>query len=351
MKINHHDSSILRLSGLVNLFLIQFFLNFYPIAQSWADSNQKVIPYETFSGDDTGDKIGNEISNGDTSLKKSHFLPSSKINFDEMMTQDEDQSPFLHQSVPDQDYKKPAADIRGHNVLGEFLETENYLNYTNRDILDEIRGLEKERLTLTFIRDDFSYTNDEGNFEKIYRDHKENSVRAMILCAYDLYYFNSFLNGYYGLGSGMGYNSGRGAVPEESSVVDSDYIDRVRFNLFTLPLDLRLGFELELTRYFSFNFVAGPSLMAIVENRNDRSHEDGDRNKIQFGSGYFMAGNLRIFLSSLIQRLGIKLYNSNKVSRFSINVNTRVQSYDHFKEEGLLVSGKSFGIGFTYDFF
>ena len=321
-------------------FLLSFFL-----VNVWADSNQGVIPYSLFSNDRVDYNRGH--SNG------SYFLPRWDGDQREAMRESEESSPFLQYTISDKQQSKPALNFRGNSLLGDFFAEESYYSYTNRDILDEVWGAEKGRLTFTFTRDDFSYINQSDNFEKIYRKHRDDSIRGMVSAAYDFYYFTSFLSGYYGLGLGFGYNNGRGIFINKGQHLDNDLssIDRANFNLFTIPMDARLGFELGVTHYFSLDFSLGPSFLSIIENRNDRSYESGERNKIQFSPGYFMQGTFRVFLSSLMKGLGVKLYGSDGVNKFSLNFSARMQSYDRFKEDGLSISGQSFGVGFTYDFF
>ena len=70
----------------------------------------------------------------------------------------------------------------------------------------------------------------------------------------------------------------------------------------------------------------------------------------QLSAGYFANAHLKIFLGYVMSRLGLKLYGGDAVSRFSMNLEMRIHDYSGFKERELAISGRSFGLGFTYDF-
>lgn len=263
-------------------------------------------------------------------------------------------SPFIdNTAIPHKSIElneKQKLNVKGNTLPGEFLTSKNYKGYSNKMILDEIRNKSKDRLTFFILHDTFDYKNKTHSFNRLYRDSKKIDVYGILLMAYDWYYSKGRFNILYGLGAGLGYNGGKGVfVGEDLSVPDS-YTNRVQFNLYTIPLDLRLGTELALGRYLALGVFVGPSVLGIIEYRSDRRHSNREQNKVQVGMGYFSNIDLKILVGSIMQDLGLKLYSQNLVNQFSMNLEMRTHSYSRFKEKELAIGGTSFGLGFTYDF-
>ena len=285
--------------------------------------------------------------------EKSPFLISGQNNW-ALKEADELPSPFMSHTLKEiksiKLNEKEKLNVNGNTLPGEFSTSKSYREYKNKEILDEIRDKSKDRLTLLIIHDTFDYKNNTKSFERIYRDSKRKDIYGIFQIAYDYYYSKGFLNTLYGFGVGWGYSGGKGVFTNEDLDDPNSYTRKVRFSFHTIPLDLRMGVEFNLGRYFSLGAFGGPSVLGIIEYRSDREYGDKEKNKRQASIGYFSNVNLRVFMSSLIKRLGLKLYRQNVVNRFSINLEMRNHSYSQFKDKKMVIQGTSFGIGFTYDF-
>ena len=241
--------------------------------------------------------------------------------------------------------------VYGTSLPGSFSKDDVYKDHENKKILRNAEEVNQSRVTFSFIKDEFDYENRGDNFEKIYRGSGSSNIYGILLFKNDFYYVTSFVNLFYGVGAGLGYNRGKGVFVEDSPGDNSKYNDRVSFILYTLPIDARLGVEIPLGRYLGISFSGGPSALGLVEHRSDRGHDENDRNKFQFGGGYFGSASLNFSISSILKKTGLKVLSGDRVSRFSANIEIRRHSYFGFEDDDLAISGTSFGAGFSYSFF
>ena len=288
----------------------------------------------------------------DDDIEKSPFLVSGQESwvFEES---DELPSPFISHGLKEVEgiklNKKGTLNILGNTLPRKFSMSKSYKENKNKEILDKVRDQSKDRLTFLILHDNFDYKSNTNNFNRIYRDSPKRDIYGILQISYDWYYSPGFLDILYGLGTGWGHNGGKGVFLNRDSDDPPSYTQRVDFSLTTITLDLRMGVEFAFGRYFAFGVLGGPSVLGIIEYRSDRE-DSREQNKRQASIGYFTNANLRFFMSSIIERLGIKLFGQNSVNRFSMNLEMRAHSYSQFKEKKMAIKGTSFGLGLTYDF-
>ena len=336
-------------------FRLIFFLIILCRAYAGRDFDQMV----PFQGDLSREKYGFSDDTEEI-LETSPFIihANDKNQWEATNLNKESSSPFLFSGRKDlgddetlnQLSEKEKLNIRGASLPGMFSDSENYQEYTNREIMEDISNQSRNRLTFSFIRDTFDYKNEDENFDKIYRNSDGTNIHGVFILKNDFYYVKGFVNLFYGLGLGLGYNKGRGVFTDEEGGKGDDYTDKVDFTFYTVPVDARFGLEIPLGSYLGLSFSGGPGVLGVVEHRTDRGHESDDRNKFQMGGGYFGSASLNIVVSSISRRTGVKILSRNGVSRFSANLEARYHSYFGFKDDNLAISGASFGIGFSYNF-
>ncbi|MCY4645158.1 MAG: hypothetical protein OXB88_11125 [Bacteriovoracales bacterium] len=268
---------------------------------------------------------------------------------------EEKMSYFLGNTVKEGDEidlnEKQKLNLTGNTLIGEFSLSESYKKSKNRTILDNVVDKSSHRRTFFIIRDTFDYKSRSNNFSRIYRSPTKKNISIGFHIVDDRYYPKGWLRLFWGQGIGVGHNRGRGVFLGATDLNDSNsYMDRAQFSLYTIPLDLRLGIEISLGPHLAFEMLGGPSLLGIIERRSDRTDEDEDKYKRQFGVGYFGSANIKLMVSSFADKIGFKIYSQNWANRFSVNFKMRTHSYSGFKDEDLSIEGTSFGLGVTYDF-
>ncbi len=247
---------------------------------------------------------------------------------------------------------KSKRNLKGVTLPGDYSNYPQYLEFKNDQILKEYEYDSKERLTVGIIYDTYQYKNSANTFNRVYRDSPKSDVYGILNIGYDYLMINENFKFLVGGGFGFGYNGGKGVFEGESLEESSSISESTQISLYTVPLDLRLTLEFPLTRYFGLAVTGGPSVVFIQEHRNDKVEGEAERDRRQFGFGYFATGIFKIHLGYIYKDLGFKYLSSEDVSRFTMNVFARNQYYEFPKNESkdISIEGTSVGLGFSYDF-
>lgn len=222
------------------------------------------------------------------------------------------------------------------------LKSDTYLSYTNEGILNQIYNKSESTVSVKFYNNDFDYKDKNGVYNKTF-DSDSGAKGASLNISRDLYLSKGVVNFAWGMGSGLGYSTGKGIFAADGSK------STMRFNLYSVPLDIRLVFEAPLSKYMKLSLAAGPSAMGLIQNRSDRDRGDRDKTKYQLGYGYFGEGKLKFNLGYIFTDTGFEYYKSYEVSFMSLDLLVRNHSYSGFADD-ITISGMSYGLGFTFEF-
>lgn len=231
----------------------------------------------------------------------------------------------------------------GYTVPGFYEKSEQFLEINKAEMAADFRKLSSSGLNISFIKDDFSYESSNDIINKtISEGHKHLKGGALHLR--NDHYINrtSFLNTFLGFGAGVGYNSGLALFSngERSNAV---------FKLWEVPVDLSLGLEIPITSWFKIAGAAGPSAIALIQNRDDLISGEKGKNKLQVSHGQFANAQFKINISRFSQQTAYDLFTSSRITNLFLNFEARYQKYQNFQDI-IKISGTSYGVGFTFEY-
>lgn len=222
------------------------------------------------------------------------------------------------------------------------LKTNKYITYTNEEILKGISKKSKSTFSFEFFQNNFDYADSRGVYERTFGSDS-GAKGGSLHMSRDQYLYKGFINLGYGGGLGLGYSTGKGIFADDGTVSNT------RFNLYSLPVDLRLLIELPIGEVLKLSLAGGPSVMGLIQNRSDRDDGDKGKEKKQIGFGYSAEGKIKLNLGHLFTDTGFEFYRSHEVSFMSLDLAIRSQSYSGFGDD-IEISGMSYGLGFTFEF-
>lgn len=244
-------------------------------------------------------------------------------------------------SVKD-DLRKKYEDV-GYTLPGTFDKSANYLEHDKSEIAKDLRKLSSNGINITFIKDDFSYESKDDIINRTISEGYKHVKGGALHIRSDQYFFRTdYLNVFWSLGAGLGYNSGRGIFVNGQQ-------SNTTFKLWEVPVDLGLGLEIPISQWFKISGVAGPSVMGLIQNRNDLVSGEKGRNKVQVSYGQFANAQFKLNLSGLSSDTAYDLFTSSKITNLFLNLEARYQNYQNFQDE-IKISGTSFGVGFTFEY-
>ncbi len=236
--------------------------------------------------------------------------------------------------------------LDSQNVLGANEDSAEYAEISTRKILREFKNKGKQDFSFLFYRDDYVYDNGKNNFETIFRDNGSKPRHGLILRLLGNYYLYRSLpvDVATGFNLGVGYNSGKAVFVSGAKAQD------VQMTLWTVPLDFAMTLEIPLY-FLKVGIAGGPSAMGLVQERNDFDYGQKRRRVIQAGIGHFLAARVKISLNEIFPSSGFELLKLNNVTNLYLIAEGRQQSYSKFKSPEVKISGTSFGLGFSFEYF
>ncbi len=231
----------------------------------------------------------------------------------------------------------------GYTAPGFYEKSDNFIEIDKAQMANDYRKYTSSGINITFIKDDFSYgsTNDIIN-KTISEGHKHIKGGALYVRS-DHYINRTFLlNTFWGVGAGVGYNSGLGFFEggERSNTL---------FKLWEVPADLSLGLEIPISSWFKLAAAAGPSVMVLFQNRDDLLNDEKGKNKSQISYGQFVNAQFKINIGGLSDQNAYELFTNSRITNLFLNAEARFQNYQNFQDD-IKISGTSFGIGFTFEY-
>ena len=163
-----------------------------------------------------------------------------------------------------------------------------------------------------------------------------------MLFSNSIFFARGFLDLKLGINVGAKYNSGYGIFPDGTR-------SNTKFTLWTVPVDLALGFDIPVSRFLKFSASAGPSVVALFQSRSDRDYHEKGNSTNQVGRGYFASAQALFGLSSIFPRYGVQMYTDYSVGQTQLSIEARMVKYQNFQDD-ITIDGTSIGAGMIFEF-
>ena len=231
----------------------------------------------------------------------------------------------------------------GYTLPGTFENQNSYVELDKSKMAQGFRNFSEGSVTLTFIKNDFLYSSANNVIDRTITTGTKSVKGGSLHFRHDDYLSRAaYLNTYWSVGAGVGFNSGKGFF------VDGSRSDAV-FKLWEIPLDLGIGLEIPFSSWFKLAGTGGPSAMGLVQNRSDYQRGEEGKRKVQYSAGYFVNGQIKLNMSALSTQTAYELFTESQITNLYMNIEARHQSYTNFQDP-IEVTGTSFGIGFTFEY-
>ncbi len=231
----------------------------------------------------------------------------------------------------------------GYTPTGSLEGSENYLEIDKKNMSYQFRRISSGGINVTYVKNSYQYDSSNDIINKTIGEGYKHIKGGALHVRGDQYLFHTFLlNGFWSVGLGAGYNSGRGLF------VSGERSDAT-FRLWEVPVDVALGLEIPIYHWFKIVGTAGPSVLGLYQNRSDFKNGEAGKNKTQVSYGTFANGQFKINLSGFSNDLAYDLFTSSRITNLFLNLEVRYQKYQNFQDP-IKVSGSSFGVGFTFEY-
>jgi len=230
-----------------------------------------------------------------------------------------------------------------HQNLPGQLNPDEYLVSKNSEIINKSIRKGESSLNFTYYRDTFDYGDSRGSFKRTYDDGFQ-SVRAGILqIGYDEFIYKGPVDLSLGGNVGIGHSRGRGSFAGGET---SD----TTFQLWSIPVDFIVALDIPLYYYAKFGVYVGPSLMGLMQTRNDKNHSESKKTRNQFSYGYVAGARFRLGLSEIFPASMFGFFSNYNISNVYINIEMQTRNYSHFLDKDISIEGSSIGLGFSFEY-
>ena len=246
------------------------------------------------------------------------------------------------ETQPTETWKEKTLGIKGQ-IPFEHENKFKIMKIRKHDNFKKIYNKGENTFTFAYIDDRYSIIDPGSIFQKTFRERPNRVKMGTFHLGFDYYLYRGKISFAYGGNLGVGMYSGHGAF------IGGDKSKKMRFNLWTVPLDFLFSVECAVWRLASLQVGGGPSIMGLYQNRTDREDgEDGKRRR-QLGHGYAGFGRLKISLANILSASAFEIFKEYNITNYYLNLEARHQNYQKFRDE-IKITGTSFGIGFSFDF-
>jgi len=221
---------------------------------------------------------------------------------------------------------------------------ENIVSFESNELYDNFYDQGDSSFSFTYIRDEYNVSDSRGVFQQSFVDAEDARRGGYLHFNFDSYMNRNFFSTFYGAGLGVGFSEGEGIFAASTTTKSN-----VTFQLFTIPLDFRLGMTIGRGKYFRLSVAGGPSVMGISQSRDDKERGEDEKHRRQYSFGYFGHAKAQISLSSLFHDLAFGGFSQYQMTNMYLNLEARHQSYENFQDD-ISITGTSFGIGFTFEY-
>ncbi|MBI2521800.1 MAG: hypothetical protein HYV97_15400 [Bdellovibrio sp.] len=220
---------------------------------------------------------------------------------------------------------------------------QNFSNVSNPELIKKVAWKTNSAFGLSYYAaDNYEYHDSNNVYNTVFRDGTKSKNSGLLLFSSASYFARGFLDLKWGLNIGAKYNSGHGLFPGGA-------VSETRFSLWSIPVDLSLGFDIPLSRFLKFSASAGPSALGLIQSRNDRDYGEKGKHNRQVGTGYFASAQALIGLSSFFPKYGVEMYTDYGVGQTQLSFEGRMVNYQNFQDD-ITVDGTSFGVGIIFEF-
>jgi len=274
--------------------------------------------------------------------------PDSPLKYETMET-----SPHLPQKMPigrhlknreltiDEDFNS-----NGQTAAGTQPIMDSYSVKSQKEIVESGRYAGKNNFSMVFYSDNYNYNQNSstGPFNRTFRDPDNSEVAIIGRLSAHKYFSRKGPDLGVGFGLGVGYNSGYGAYSTRNSEVSD-----ARFSFWTIPLDLSLLADMPLGGFGKLGISGGPSVMGLIQHRNDVPDTDDRKDMRGAGFGMFTAAKLKIDMSGFTSNQ-FSMFTDYQITRSFLTLEARYQNYFAFTDDDISIDGLSFGAGFTFEY-
>jgi hypothetical protein len=223
-------------------------------------------------------------------------------------------------------------------------DKENLVTFKNREIYDNFYDKGTSSFSFSYVRDDYSVKDGRGVFQRSFVDADEARRGGYLHLVFDNYINRAFFSTFYGFGAGVGFSEGEGIFSSSSTTKSN-----VSFQLFTIPLDLRLGMSIGYGKYIRLSAAGGPSAMIISQSRSDKDRGEDEKHRRQYSFGYFGHAKVQFSVAAIFEKIAYEGFGQYDMTNMYLNLEARYQSYESFKDD-LSITGTSVGLGFTFEY-
>lgn len=290
---------------------------------------------------------GTEVENSIEELKvedDSPYITGKKLLDNAEISADQD--PIIPNTIKNvlEDAPVPSeARSSGYTLPGTMGNKENYTEIDTKHYSEQFRKESTSAFNISYIRDSYDYHSPNDVINRTISSGYKHVQSGFLLLRSDQYIYN---NGYFtlhwSLGGGLAYNYGRGIF------ADGERSD-AGIALWEVPIDLGLGLSLSAGKYIKLTGTAGPSALALIQNRNDLKYSEKGKKRFQTGVGAFASAQVKINLYSFASDSSYELFTNNQITSSYLNIEARYHSYSKYLED-IKISGTSIGAGFTFEF-
>lgn len=224
------------------------------------------------------------------------------------------------------------------------LEKSEFESMDNMERLNSQREKAKNALTFSVLLDNYNYGGPPGVYDQLFDSPNSNYINKFFFQgSYQLTFLKKFILLSSGLNAGVSYKTGKGTF-------NNGQVSNTTFILWAIPVDIPLTLQIPVSSILRVEASAGPSLMTLLQNRNDRSQGESGKDIYQLSPGYFAGGRLKLNWGNIWKSSALALFNSSDVTNLFLNFDARYEFYDKFSEKSVKVEGTSYGIGLSFEF-
>ncbi len=217
-------------------------------------------------------------------------------------------------------------------------------NMDNMEKLNKLRDKANNLISLSILYDNFNYGGQSGVYDQLFEGSNSSVINNMFFqLAYDITFIRKYILLSGGLNLGASFKSGNGTFSDGQK---SD----TTISLWAIPLDLSLTLQIPLGSLFRLEAEAGPSLMTLLQNRDDRNQGESGKDLYQLSPGYFVGGKFKINWGNIWKSSALALFNTTDVTNFFLSFDVRYETYNKFSDEYVKVDGISYGLGLSFEF-
>jgi hypothetical protein len=231
----------------------------------------------------------------------------------------------------------------GYTVPGTFEKNDSYIDLDKSSYANRFSKEGSSSVSLSYIRDNFDYQSPNNIINRTIATGYKHVQSGFLFLRNDKFFLKtSVFHFHWSAGVGLAYNYGRGIfVTGEQS--------EAGFRLWEIPVDVGVGLNFNAGKYVKISATGGPSVLMMIQNRDDLTAHETGKNKLQTGFGYFASAQVKLNMYSFAGESAYELFTSNQITNCYFTLEARMHNYEKYLES-IKVSGTSFGAGLTFEF-